>query len=85
MALILSNGNIRELVNIVEYVSTIKENNIKIDVTYLPKYITESFNNTTLDEEENHDLLNEKEIWVLNKIYKYEGIGRRTLSLLCTV
>ena len=43
-------GNIRELVNIVEYVSTIKENNIKIDVTYLPKYITESFNNTTLDE-----------------------------------
>ena len=75
-------GNIRELVNIVEYVSTIKENNIKIDVTYLPKYITESFNTTVLDEEENHDLLNEKEIWVLNKIYKYEGIGRRTLSLL---
>ena len=48
----------------------------------MPKYITESFNTTVLDEEENHDLLNEKEIWVLNKIYKYEGIGRRTLSLL---
>ena len=62
-------------------IEKLKENNIKIDVTYLPKYITESFNNNSLDEE-NHDLLNEKEIWVLNKIYKYEGIGRRTLSLL---
>ena len=28
------------------------------------------------------DLLEEKEIWVLEKIHKYEGIGRRTLSLL---
>ncbi len=31
-------GNIRELVNVVEYVSTIKESGIKIDITYLPMY-----------------------------------------------
>lgn len=76
-------GNIRELVNVVEYVSTIKESGIKIDITYLPKYIIENCNSSNLlIEKEHHKSLNESEIWVLNKIYKYEGIGRRTLSLL---
>lgn len=76
-------GNIRELVNVVEYVSTIKENGIKIDSTYLPKYIIEnsSFTNLTI-EEETYELLNEEEIWVLKKVHKYDGIGRRSLSLL---
>lgn len=77
-------GNIRELVNVVEYVSTIKENNIKIDSTYLPKYIIENCDsmNLSIEKEETYELLNEKEIWVLEKIYKHGGIGRRTLSLL---
>lgn len=76
-------GNIRELVNVVEYVSTIKENGIKIDSTYLPKYIIEnsSFINLII-EEETYELLNEEEIWVLKKVHKYDGIGRRSLSLL---
>ncbi len=76
-------GNIRELVNVVEYVSTIKENGIKIDSTYLPKYIIENCDSSNLlIEKENYKSLNESEIWVLKKIHKYEGIGRRTLSLL---
>ena len=76
-------GNIRELVNVVEYVSTIKENGVKIDTTYLPKYIVENCDvDNLLMEKEEDELLNEKEIWVLNKIHKYEGIGRRSLSLL---
>lgn len=77
-------GNIRELVNVVEYVSTIKENKIKIDSTYLPKYIIENCDSSDLLTEikEDDELLNEKEKWVLGKIHKYEGIGRRTLSLL---
>ena len=76
-------GNIRELVNVVEYVSTIKESGIKIDITYLPKYIIENCKSSNLlIEKEHHKSLNESEIWVLKKIYKYEGIGRRTLSLL---
>ncbi|WP_434797395.1 sigma-54 interaction domain-containing protein [Terrisporobacter vanillatitrophus] len=77
-------GNIRELVNVVEYVSTIKESGIKIDATYLPKYIIEScdLSNLFMKKEEDFERLNEKEIWVLGKIHKYEGIGRRTLSLL---
>lgn len=76
-------GNIRELVNVVEYVSTIKDKGVKIDITYLPKYIIESSNTVNLSiEEKMDDLLEEKEIWVLEKIHKYEGIGRRTLSLL---
>lgn len=76
-------GNIRELVNVVEYVSTIKESGIKIDITYLPKYIIENCNSSNLFIGKEHQKsLNESEIWVLKKIYKYEGIGRRTLSLL---
>ncbi len=80
-------GNIRELVNVVEYVSTIKELGIKIDINDLPKYIVELINNngnkdrfeTKLSLEQD---LDEKELWVLRKIYKYEGIGRRTLSII---
>ena len=75
-------GNIRELVNVVEYVSTIKESGIKIDSTYLPKYIIENCDSMNLLIEEDCESLDEKEIWVLEKIYKHEGIGRRTLSLL---
>ena len=76
-------GNIRELVNVVEYVSTIKENGVKIDNTYLPRYIVENCDvDNSIIKNEDEELLNEKEIWVLNKIHKYEGIGRRTLSLL---
>ena len=80
-------GNIRELVNVVEYVSTIKEIGIKIDINDLPKYIVELINKNG-----NKDIfeaklsleqdLDEKELWVLRKIYKYEGIGRRTLSII---
>ena len=80
-------GNIRELVNVVEYVSTIKELGIKIDINDLPKYIVALINNngnkdrfeTKLSLEQD---LDEKELWVLRKIYKYEGIGRRTLSII---
>lgn len=78
-------GNIRELVNVVEYLSTIKDENIKIDSTYLPRYIIENSDmmNLSLEEKEtSYDILNENEIWVLKKIHKYEGIGRRMLSLL---
>ena len=77
-------GNIRELVNVVEYVSTIKENKTKIDSTYLPKYLIENCDSSDLliERKEDYELLNEKEKWVLEKIHKYEGIGRRTLSLL---
>ncbi|WP_455542587.1 sigma-54 interaction domain-containing protein [Intestinibacter sp.] len=76
-------GNIRELVNVVEYVTTIKDKGIKINKSYLPKYITKSFIDTNFEQEDKKvDLLNEKDIWVLDKIYKYEGIGRRTLALL---
>ena len=77
-------GNIRELINIVEYLSTIKEKSIKIDLLDLPKYILENCNgiDSSVGMEKRDILLGEREIWVLEKIYKYEGIGRRTLSLM---
>ena len=80
-------GNIRELVNVVEYLSTIKEDEIKIDINDLPKYIIEfSYNNLTKDSLDTklhlEQDLDEKELWVLKKIYKYDGIGRRTLSII---
>ena len=77
-------GNIRELVNIVEYVSTIKEDGRRIDIADLPKYIIEKNKdlNKNIEVEKLKESLDEKEFWVLEKIYKYQGIGRRTLSLM---
>ncbi|SCH15903.1 MULTISPECIES: sigma-54 interaction domain-containing protein [unclassified Romboutsia] len=79
-------GNIRELVNIVEYVCTIKDIDSKVEVNDFPKYIIESVKYEKEDSLSNQSLikedLDEKELWVLKKIYKYEGIGRRTLSIV---
>lgn len=38
-------GNIRELINVVEYLVNIKENNIKIKIEDLPKYMISNFEN----------------------------------------
>lgn len=69
-------GNFRELVNIVEYLVNIKEDNLKINIYDLPKYILENedIENKSIDD------LNKEELWVLSKIYSYNGIGRRNLS-----
>ena len=69
-------GNFRELVNVVEYLVNIKEDNVKINIYDLPKYILENENieNISIDD------LNKEELWVLSKIHSYNGIGRRNLS-----
>lgn len=69
-------GNFRELVNIVEYLINIKEDNIKINIYDLPKYILE---NKEIENISTNDL-DKEELWVLSKIYNYNGIGRRNLS-----
>ena len=74
-------GNVRELINIVEYLSSIKEDNLKIKVSDLPKYILDNINMKS-DKYKIEDDLNEDELWVLKTIYKYDGIGRRTLSMI---
>lgn len=77
-------GNIREIINIVEYVIAIKEKDKKINILDLPKYIVKNINKDLfLQKEKRDNLLNERDIWVLEKVYKHEGIGRRTLSLMC--
>ncbi|MEG0050812.1 MAG: sigma 54-interacting transcriptional regulator [Terrisporobacter sp.] len=78
-------GNVRELVNVVEYVATIKEHDVRIDIYDLPKYIIEKNKDSQtslLENSKYKESLKEEEIWVLKKIYKYEGIGRRTLSFM---
>lgn len=86
-------GNIRELVNIVEFLVNIKENNIKIKLEDLPKYMFrilskgKFLNIDTIDKAKSYDKdskeivrnleLNENEQWVLYQIYKQTGIGRR--------
>ncbi|MEG2437720.1 MAG: sigma 54-interacting transcriptional regulator, partial [Cetobacterium sp.] len=72
-------GNVRELINIVEYLSVIKEENLKIKVENLPKYILDNINQ---DRYISESFLNEDELWVLESIYKYDGIGRRNLSIM---
>ncbi|MGX4598674.1 sigma-54 interaction domain-containing protein [Faecalimicrobium sp. JNUCC 81] len=74
-------GNVRELINIVEYLSSIKEDNLKIEVSDLPKYILDNINIKS-DKYKTEDDLTEDELWVLKTIYKYDSIGRRTLSMI---
>ncbi|CEN83451.1 sigma-54 dependent transcriptional regulator [[Clostridium] sordellii] len=84
-------GNIRELVNIVEYLVNIKEDKTKIKFEDLPLYMLknlvhkESTTNSNMRIEEGNKnnkfkmTLSDNEIWVLNKIYLNDGIGRRAL------
>ncbi|CEJ73806.1 sigma-54 dependent transcriptional regulator [[Clostridium] sordellii] len=84
-------GNIRELVNIVEFLVNIKEDKTKIKFEDLPLYMLknlvhkESTPNSNMRIEEGNKnnkfkmTLSDNEIWVLNKIYLNDGIGRRAL------
>ncbi len=73
-------GNVRELVNIVEYVISIKEIDQILGVHDLPQYILvdiggESHKNFHFPEQDNV-------LWILRKIELFGGIGRRKLSIL---
>lgn len=72
-------GNVRELVNAVEYLVHIKEEQRLIEVTDLPLYITRRMNHTNTNL--NHQWLDDF-TWVLQQISHQRGIGRRTLSQL---
>ncbi|MGL5714831.1 MAG: sigma-54 interaction domain-containing protein [Paraclostridium sp.] len=84
-------GNIRELINIIEYLGNIREDDIKIKVEDLPKYMTINYKKLLSEEAvvvgfdnniDKNSELNEKEMWILNNIYLNEGIGRRALCKL---
>lgn len=67
-------GNIRELVNVVEYLINIKDDD-KITIEDIPRYMTGN-----IDKES--DKIDFHEFWVLEKIWIHNGIGRRTLGIL---
>lgn len=72
-------GNVRELVNIVEYVVNIKNEIILIDINDLPLYM--------INDDDKKDRIskysyNDEILWLLNKINDSNGIGRRRLALL---
>ena len=98
-------GNIRELINIVEYLVSTKEDNVAVKIEDLPRDIQASVDklndlctnnyidpnnknknsegdNKGIDYNINEIDLREEELWVLKKIYKHEGIGRRALSII---
>lgn len=91
-------GNIRELINIVEYLVSTKEEGIEVNICDLPRDILQSVNQIQdIDakkyEEINKEIfsnieeyldLSEDELWVLNKINKHKGIGRRALAVLAS-
>lgn len=84
-------GNIRELVNIVEFLVNIKEDKTKIKFEDLPLYMLKNLvhkestpnSNMRIGEGNKNNkfkmTLSDNEIWVLNKIYLNDGIGRRAL------
>lgn len=74
-------GNIRELVNVIEYLTQIKDYNDIINIKDFPKYILQ-------DDFEKSDYIVELEpevIWILDKMYKTKGIGRRSLCSLANL
>lgn len=84
-------GNIRELVNIIEFLVNIKEDKAKIKFEDLPLYMLKNLvpkestpnSNMRIGEGNKNNKfkinLSDNEIWVLNKIYLNDGIGRRAL------
>ena len=84
-------GNIRELVNIVEFLVNIKEDKTKIKFEDLPLYMLKNLvhkestpnSNMRIGEGNKNNkfkmTLSDNEIWILNKIYLNDGIGRRAL------
>lgn len=72
-------GNVRELVNIVEYLLHIKERHRLIEIPDLPAYIIQEQATPSAVQRQvcNSDLL-----WVLKKISENNRIGRRTLAEL---
>ena len=73
-------GNIRELINIVEYLINIREDE-KIKIEDLPLYMQRNtISNKDLSKQTK--ILDKDTIWVLDKIYKYNRIGRRSLALI---
>lgn len=68
-------GNVRELINLVEYLSYIY-NGTPLDLNSLPHYfLDQTINNSKR-------LLSEEEVWILDCIYNQPGIGRVALAKL---
>lgn len=73
-------GNIRELINVVEYLINIKDEDL-LTIEDLPSYMMKNMNvakNNSLSYKEIDDNI----IWILEKINKYENIGRRSLAIM---
>lgn len=64
-------GNVRELINLVEYLSYIYEGRSFV-LSDLPKYY--------LSQEDRGRLLSEDEVWLLKQVLNYPGCGRSSLS-----
>lgn len=71
-------GNVRQLENAVEYILSIAKSNRKVKKDELPDYIIE--NSCSIKSSILMDILGEDMIWILSKLKKYDGIGRRLLS-----
>lgn len=70
-------GNIRELVNMVEYLVNIKEKDRLIEIEDLPAYVTKDIRNKSeaaLAEE------SDEVTWILRKVAENRHIGRRALA-----
>ncbi|WP_168198196.1 sigma-54 interaction domain-containing protein [Crassaminicella thermophila] len=68
-------GNIRELINVVEYLSSIYEGK-KFRLSSLPYYMLED------GFESKREILDMHELWILREIENNSGIGRTTLAQL---
>lgn len=78
-------GNIRELVNVVEYLVNVREAGRLITIEDFPSYIKiDNFNYnscTNIISPGESTLLDRDRTWILKEIYKNKSVGRRTLAI----
>lgn len=75
-------GNIRELVNVVEYLIHVKEPDALIEISDLPPYITIESEKPSQEKVVNYKTHRDYTLWILEKICERKNIGRRKLTSL---
>ncbi|MDD4835432.1 MAG: sigma 54-interacting transcriptional regulator [Lutispora sp.] len=73
-------GNIRQLENAIDYIMSTANTDKKTDKSQLPEYITDNLDKPGACMLK--DILGSNMIWVLEKIMRSDGIGRRYLAAL---
>lgn len=75
-------GNIRELMNVIEYSVHIRKKNQLIDIDELPPYL---FSESSLSKGTPPSSIDVNVLWILEKLVEHQTLGRRKLATLAQI